>query len=117
MADERRHVHEGVVRVAIRDPVVLHALRPHAQPPDREYPAFERSCVQRIEQLVEVEPAVQIRRVLDDQVRQDDDSECDRRGSDNGANMVILERGAVNRIAASAPATPAPDQQQTEDPG
>src|SRR5690606_21517109 len=74
MADDGRHVNEAVVRVAVRDAVVLDALGTHAQAPDREYAAFERGCVQRIEQLIEVEPAVQIRRILDDQMRQDDGS-------------------------------------------
>ena len=72
VADQRRHVHEAVVRRLVRDAVRVGAIRADAQPAEREHARRERAGMQLVEQLIERDPILDVGGVLDDQVRQGD---------------------------------------------
>src|SRR5690606_5151975 len=69
VADERGDVHERVRRIAVCNAVTLGAMRTDSEPADREYAGLERGGVERVHQAVEIERLLEIRRVLDDQMR------------------------------------------------
>src|SRR5690606_22005233 len=62
-------VHERVRRIAVCNAVTLGAMRTDSEPADREYAGLERGGVERVHQAVEIERLLEIRRVLDDQMR------------------------------------------------
>ncbi len=70
VADQRRHVHEAVLLRFVRDPIVIRAVRTHAQTAERKHAGAERAGVQLVEQRVEADLILDVCGVLDDQVRQ-----------------------------------------------
>ncbi len=70
VADQRREVHETIVGRLVRDAVGVSAMRTNAQPAERKHARAERTRVELVEQRVERDPLLDVRGVLDDQVRQ-----------------------------------------------
>ena len=68
-ADNRRYVDKGVVGIAVRDAVTVRPVRPDAYAAERKHSGFDRRPVQAIEQRIEVDPRLDVRGVLDYEMR------------------------------------------------
>src|SRR5690606_15920327 len=69
VTDERGDMDERIRRIAVCDAVTVGAMGTDSETADREYAGLERRGVERVHQPVEIERLLEVRRVLDDQMR------------------------------------------------
>ena len=70
VADQRRDVHEAVIGRLVGDAVSVGSMRANAQAAERKHAGAERARMQLIEQRIERDLILDVRGILDDQVRQ-----------------------------------------------